>query len=61
MCLKKNMNVSIIMGSQSDWETMKEASDILNKFRVLHDNKIISAHRTPDRMYAFAKSAEKKY
>ncbi len=48
------------MGSQSDWETMKEASDILNKFSVLHDNKIISAHRTPDRMYAFAKSVEKK-
>ena len=42
-------------------ETMKEASDILNKFSVLHDNKIISAHRTPDRMYAYAKSAEKKY
>ena len=60
MSLKKNMNVSIIMGSQSDWETMKEASDILNKFSVLHDNKIISAHRTPDRMYAYAKSAEKK-
>ena len=60
MNLKKNTNVSIIMGSQSDWETMKEASDILNKFSVLHDNRIISAHRTPDRMYAFAKSVEKK-
>ena len=60
MNLNKNTNVSIIMGSQSDWETMKEASDILNKFSVLHDNRIISAHRTPDRMYAFAKSAEKK-
>lgn len=60
MSLKKNMNVSIIMGSQSDWETMKEASDVLNQFSVLHDNRIISAHRTPDRMYTFAKSAEKK-
>ena len=48
------------MGSQSDWETMKDASDILNIFAVSHETKIISAHRTPDRMYAFAKSAEKK-
>ena len=48
------------MGSQSDWETMKEASDLLNVFKVPHEIKIISAHRTPDRMYSFAKSAEKK-
>ena len=48
------------MGSQSDWETMKGASDLLNVFKVPHEIKIISAHRTPDRMYSFAKSAEKK-
>ena len=48
------------MGSQSDWETMKGASDLLNVFEVPHEIKIISAHRTPDRMYSFAKSAEKK-
>ena len=48
------------MGSQSDWETMKGASDLLNGFAVSHEIKIISAHRTPDRMYSFAKSAEKK-
>ncbi len=48
------------MGSQSDWETMKGASDLLNVFEVTHEIKIISAHRTPDRMYSFAKSAEKK-
>ncbi len=48
------------MGSQSDWETMKGASDLLNVFKVTHEIKIISAHRTPDRMYSFAKSAEKK-
>ena len=48
------------MGSQSDWETMKGASDLLNVFKVPHEIKIISAHRTPDRMYSFAKSSEKK-
>jgi 5-(carboxyamino)imidazole ribonucleotide mutase len=50
--------VAIIMGSQSDWPTMKHASDMLERLGVAHDTKIISAHRTPDRLYAFAKGAK---
>ena len=52
--------VSIIMGSTSDWETMKNASDILNDFKVPHENKVVSAHRTPDLLFEFAKSAESR-
>jgi 5-(carboxyamino)imidazole ribonucleotide mutase len=50
--------VSIIMGSTSDWETMKNASDILNDFQVAHECKVVSAHRTPDLLFEFAKGAE---
>ncbi|MEK7724110.1 MAG: 5-(carboxyamino)imidazole ribonucleotide mutase [Acidobacteriota bacterium] len=46
------------MGSTSDWETMKNASDILNDFQVPHECKVVSAHRTPDLLFEFAKSAE---
>ncbi|WP_319412929.1 5-(carboxyamino)imidazole ribonucleotide mutase [uncultured Cohaesibacter sp.] len=49
--------VAIIMGSQSDWPTMKNAADILDTLGVGYEAKIISAHRTPDRMADFAKSA----
>ncbi|HRH42194.1 MAG TPA: 5-(carboxyamino)imidazole ribonucleotide mutase [Pyrinomonadaceae bacterium] len=52
--------VSIIMGSTSDWETMKNASDILNDFDVPHECKVVSAHRTPDLLFEFAKSAESR-
>lgn len=45
------------MGSQSDWDTMKEAHDILHVLNIPHEVKIVSAHRTPDRMYAYAKQA----
>jgi 5-(carboxyamino)imidazole ribonucleotide mutase len=48
------------MGSQSDWDTMKLASDILKTFNIVHETKIVSAHRTPERLYSYAKSAEKK-
>ena len=50
--------VGIIMGSQSDWPTMKHAADILAELGVAHETKIVSAHRTPDRLYAYAKSAK---
>ena len=50
--------VGIIMGSQSDWPTMKEAALILDEFSIPYESKIVSAHRTPDRMVAFAKGAE---
>jgi len=52
--------VSIIMGSTSDWETMKNAADILEEFGVAHETKVISAHRTPDLLFEFAKSAESR-
>lgn len=50
--------VAIIMGSQSDWPTMRKAAEVLSELDVAHDVRIVSAHRTPDRMYDFAKSAE---
>ncbi|MFD1696963.1 5-(carboxyamino)imidazole ribonucleotide mutase [Roseibium aestuarii] len=46
------------MGSQSDWSTMKHAADVLEELGISHDVRIVSAHRTPDRMYDFAKSAK---
>jgi 5-(carboxyamino)imidazole ribonucleotide mutase len=49
--------VGIIMGSQSDWATMKHAADILEVLGVAHETRIVSAHRTPDRLVEYAKSA----
>jgi 5-(carboxyamino)imidazole ribonucleotide mutase len=49
--------VGLIMGSQSDWPTLKAASEILSALGVTHESKIVSAHRTPDRMSAYAKGA----
>ena len=57
---KKNTLVSIIMGSQSDWEFVKPASKILKEFSIPHECKIISAHRTPDRHKNFSKDAKKR-
>ena len=48
------------MGSTSDWETMKNAADILTDFSVAHECKVVSAHRTPDLLFDFAKSAESR-
>ena len=50
--------VAIIMGSQSDWPTMKHAADILDVLGVAYESKIVSAHRTPERMFEFAKGAK---
>jgi 5-(carboxyamino)imidazole ribonucleotide mutase len=50
--------VGIIMGSQSDWETMSEARKILDQFGIAHECKIVSAHRTPEWMFDYARSAE---
>ena len=55
----KNLKVSIVMGSQSDYKTMQLAVKILKKIGIKFETKIISAHRTPQRMYNFAKSASK--
>ena len=52
-----NPLVGIIMGSQSDWATMKHAADILEVLGVAHETRIVSAHRTPDRLVEYAKSA----
>lgn len=49
--------VAIIMGSQSDWATMRHAAETLDALGVAHDARIVSAHRTPDRLVAFAKGA----
>ena len=50
--------VGIIMGSQSDWPTMQHARDVFERLGVAYETKIVSAHRTPDRMYEFAKAAK---
>ena len=59
--MKKNnaLKVAIVMGSQSDYSTMKHCIKILKILKIKHETKIVSAHRTPDRMYKFAKDAEK--
>jgi len=49
--------IAIIMGSQSDWAVMKHAAETLDALAVAYDARIVSAHRTPDRLYAFAKGA----
>lgn len=49
--------VAIVMGSQSDWPTMKRAAEVLEELSVEHEARIVSAHRTPDRMHDFAKAA----
>ena len=53
-----SMKVAIVMGSQSDWPTMKCAADILSELDVAHEARIVSAHRTPERMVEFAKNAD---
>jgi len=50
-------SIAIIMGSTSDWPTMKHAADILEDLSIGYDTQVVSAHRTPDRLYNFAKSA----
>ena len=50
--------VAIVMGSQSDWPTMKRAAEVLEELGVAADVRIVSAHRTPERMYEFARAAE---
>ena len=52
-----DVKVGIIMGSQSDWPTMQEAADILDELNVSYEAKIVSAHRTPDRLWDYGKTA----
>jgi 5-(carboxyamino)imidazole ribonucleotide mutase len=51
--------VAILMGSQSDWSTLRHAADTLDSLGIAHDDRIISAHRTPDRLITFAKGARR--
>ena len=60
MEIEKNIQVSVVMGSQSDWEIMQVACDLLEKLDVSYEKKIVSAHRTPDRMYEYANSLRKR-
>ncbi|WP_299352276.1 5-(carboxyamino)imidazole ribonucleotide mutase [uncultured Shimia sp.] len=52
-----DIKVGIIMGSQSDWPTMKLAADILDELGIAYESKIVSAHRTPDRLWTYGKEA----
>ena len=58
--MKKNILVSIVMGSQSDWKILSSTQKILKDFNIPHEKKIVSAHRTPDRLYDFAKNIKKR-
>ncbi len=61
MKLKKHQKIAIVMGSQSDFSTMKDCVKILKSLKISFDLKIVSAHRTPKRLYEFAKRSEKSY
>jgi 5-(carboxyamino)imidazole ribonucleotide mutase len=56
--MAESPKVGIIMGSLSDWPTMKHAADVLSELQVPHETKVVSAHRTPDRLYEYAKGAK---
>ena len=56
--MASDIEVGIIMGSQSDWPTMKGAADILTELGVAFESRIVSAHRTPERLYDYAKTAK---
>jgi 5-(carboxyamino)imidazole ribonucleotide mutase len=55
-----NPLVGIVMGSRSDWPTLREAAQVLTELGVAHESKVVSAHRTPDRLAAYAKGAAKR-
>ena len=61
MKLKKHQKIAIVMGSQSDYSTMKDCVKILKILKISFDLKIVSAHRTPKRLYEFAKESETSY
>ena len=61
MKLKKHQKIAIVMGSQSDYSTMKNCVKILKSLKISFDVKIVSAHRTPKRLYEFAKKSETNY
>ena len=60
MRTKKKVMVSIVMGSQSDWKTLLHTEKILSNLQIPFEKKIVSAHRTPERLYEFARDVEKR-
>jgi len=50
--------VGVVMGSKSDWETMRHASELLNELGIAHETKVVSAHRTPERLFQYGREAE---
>jgi len=56
----KQVKIGIIMGSQSDWPTMKDAAEILDELQLPYETGIVSAHRTPDRLWAYGKTAAER-
>ena len=58
--MSEKIDIGIVMGSQSDWTTMKNAAAVLEELGVAHEVKIVSAHRTPDRMYDYARAAQQR-
>ena len=52
--------VGVVMGSQSDWETLRHATEVLEQLRIPYESRIVSAHRTPDRLYQYGKEAESR-
>jgi len=58
--MRSDILVSVVMGSQSDFSTMKAAVDILEQLGIKHESKIVSAHRTPDRLYSYAKGLKNR-
>ncbi len=54
---RSTVDVGIVMGSQSDWATLRHAADVLTQLRIAHETGIVSAHRTPQRLYAYATGA----
>ena len=61
MKFKKHQKIAVVMGSQSDYSTMKDCVKILKSLKISFDLKIVSAHRTPKRLYEFAKKSETSY
>jgi 5-(carboxyamino)imidazole ribonucleotide mutase len=58
--VNENVLVGIIMGSRSDWETMKKAADLLDALGIAYETRVVSAHRTPDRMFEYAEQAAQR-
>ena len=59
--MSNTAQIAIVMGSKSDWATMQEATQILDELNVAYHVEVVSAHRTPDKLFEFAENAQKKW